>query len=104
MIAIAKTQYVLGDGKDLTVKNVTTFKPEGNRGKIFSPVLGMSQNVLVGGRVTQTDITGSFSQDIFKNVETGIQNIALLLMVTLVAFAVGYFVLSYKQKPVQLQK
>ena len=89
---------------DLTVKNVTTFKPEGNRGKIFSPVLGMSQNVLVGGRVTQTDITGSFSQDIFKNVETGIQNIALLLMVTLVAFAVGYFVLSYKQKPVQLQK
>ena len=89
---------------DLTVKNVTTFKPEGNRGKIFSPVVGVSQNVLVGGRTTQVDINGSFSQNIFKNVETGIQNIALLLMVTLVAFAVGYFVLSYKQKPVQLQK
>ena len=87
---------------NLSVGGITTFKPTSSRGRVYNPISGMSQNALIAGRATQVTITGDFN--INGNPETGVQNIALLLMVTLVAFTLGYLVLSYKQKPIQLQK
>ena len=87
---------------NLSVSGITTFKPTSSRGRVYSPVSGMSQNALIAGRASQVSIAGDFN--INGNPETGVQNIALLLMVTLVAFTLGYLVLSYKQKPIQLQR
>ena len=53
-----------------------------------------------GGSIETSDINTSF--DIVINAKTGVEDVAVLLMVTLVAFSLGYLVLSYKTKPVEL--
>ena len=53
-----------------------------------------------GGKVTSETIQGEFK--VITNAKTGVENVAMLLMVTLVAFTLGYLVLSYKNKPIQL--
>ena len=79
---------------------ITTFDPLSNRAKIYNPVFGAYQNAITGGVYADKVITGSV--DILVNSKTGVENAAVLLMVTLVAFSLGYLVLSYKGKPVEL--
>lgn len=88
---------------DFKLNNVVTFSPAGNRGRIYYPISAISQNALIGGKKSTTSINGTVDLELVGNPKTGIQNIALLLMVTLVAFTLGYLVLSYKQKPISLQ-
>jgi hypothetical protein len=40
--------------------------------------------------------------ELLVNAKTGVENVAILLMVTLVAFTLAYLLLSYKQKSIQL--
>ena len=53
-----------------------------------------------GGKLNVTNISTNFSDD--YNAKTGVENVAMLLMVTLVAFSLGYMVLSFKAKPLGL--
>ena len=79
---------------------ISKFDPEGLRGRIYQPVFILGQNVMSGGKIVTANINTSF--DIVINAKTGVEDIAVLLMVTLVAFSLGYLVLSYKAKPVEL--
>jgi len=87
---------------EFALSNVVTFSPATDRGRIYYPISSMSQNALIGGKTSLTTINGDLS--VVTNAKTGVQNIALLLMVTLVAFTLGYLALSYKQKPIDLQQ
>lgn len=86
----------------LKVEGVQTFKPAVNRGRVYYAVNSPSslQNAMSGGKVTSETIQGEFK--VITNAKTGVENVAMLLMVTLVAFTLGYLVLSYKNKPIQL--
>ena len=85
---------------DYKVDGIYTFTPEGNRGRIYYPNYVNSQNVITAGRMTTANITGQF--DLTTNPKTGVENVGVLLMVTLVAFSLGYLVLSFKAKPIGL--
>ncbi len=80
--------------------DVTTFSPSSNRGRIYSPNAGLYQNVITGGKYVDGKLSGTHTLTV--NAKTGVENVAVLLMVTLVAFSLGYLVLSYKNKPVEL--
>ena len=84
----------------LSIDGIETFKPASARGRVYYPYYTMGQNAMSGGKLSTTTITGNL--DFPTNSKTGVQNVALLLMVTLVAFTLGYLVLSYKTKPVSL--
>ena len=86
---------------NLTLSGITTFSPSGNRGTIFNPVAAMSQNAIVGGRTSTMNLTATINMDLVNNPKTGIQNVAMLLLVTLIAFTLGYIVLTYKEKPIK---
>ena len=79
---------------------ITKFVPDGLRGRIYQPIFTLGQNVMSGGSIETSDINTSF--DFVINAKTGVEDVAVLLMVTLVAFSLGYLVLSYKTKPVEL--
>ena len=53
-----------------------------------------------GGKIVNKNLETSV--ELVTNPETGVENVALLLMVTLVAFTLAYLLLSYKQKSVKL--
>ena len=100
-ISVDKKASVGSVAVGLSLDNVVTFSPASNRARIYTPLLSVGQNALSGGKVTNITITGDLQ--VVTNAKTGVQNVALLLMVTLVAFTLGYLVLSYKSKPVELQ-
>ena len=88
----------------LSLDNVITFKPETNRGRIYYPTNASKgfQNALSGGVIDKVSL--EYQDGITINPKTGVENIALLLMITLVAFTFGYLVLSYNSKPIQLNQ
>ena len=79
---------------------IIKFTPDGLRGRIYQPTFVLGQNVMSGGSTTTEGINASF--DVIVNAKTGVEDIAVLLMVTLVAFSLGYLVLSFKGKAVEL--
>ena len=107
---VAKDEnFYIGVGKNVNVGNVTASLSISNvisladsRGRIYNPATIMAQNALSGGVQDLVTINGNLT--VATNPKTGVQNIALLLMVTLVAFTLGYLVLSYKQKPIGLEQ
>ena len=88
----------------ITLNGIKTFIPASNRARVYYSEQGLSilQNAMSGGKATTANIQGEFS--VVTNAKTGVENIALLLMVTLVAFTLGYVVLSYKSKPMQFNQ
>ena len=84
----------------LELVDAVGFDPATNRGKVYSPIFVNAQNVMVGGKIKSITVEKDF--DLVYNPKTGVENIAVLLMVTLVAFSLGYLVLSYRAKPVGL--
>ena len=84
----------------VTLENAAMFKPSGDRGRVYFPTFTVGQNTISAGKIIHSNIVEEF--DFATNAKTGVENIALLLMVTLVAFTLAYLVLSYKQKPVKL--
>ncbi|UKI58524.1 MAG: hypothetical protein L6V81_03785 [Clostridium sp.] len=53
------------------------------------------QNIVVGGKVNKTNVVGTIKLE--YNPNTGVTNVALLFVVTMIAFGVGYLVLNYKK-------
>lgn len=102
------TQYFIKCLKAGKVTNVSikldakgkTFHPNVNRGRIYYSYYPLAQNVISGGKIDTVDLNETF--DFMFNPKTGVENIAILFVVTLAAFAIGYIVLSKKNKPIEL--
>lgn len=75
------------------------FEPSSNRGRIYYSNYALGQNVLSGGIIKPVTATQSFSLEF--NPKTGVEDVAILLVITLVSFAIGYFVLKFNNQPVQ---
>lgn len=101
-VAVDKNANVGNVSLGFTIGDVIVYPQDNNRGRVYYPIGSFGQNAMTGGKTSRTTINGDLS--VITNAKTGVQNIALLLMVTLVAFTLGYFVLSYKQKPIGLNQ
>lgn len=66
----------------------------------YSPYLVLNQSFITGRMTTEIDASATLSVDI--GPATGVENVAILLVVTLVSFSIGYLVLGYKNKPVEI--
>lgn len=84
----------------ITSPNGITFSPDSNRGRIYYSNYALAQNVVTGGKVSNVDISKTFA--IVTNPKTGVENVGILLIITLISFTLGYLVLNIKNKPVQL--
>ena len=49
-----------------------------------------------------TEIDASAVLNVDIGPATGVENVAILLVITLVSFSIGYLVLGYKNKPVEV--
>lgn len=99
--------YVIAD-KDANVTNVSVeiatengyvFEPANNRGRVYYSNYPLAQNVVTGGIVKPATATQSF--ELVFNPKTGVEDVAILLVITLVSFAIGYFVLKFNNQPAQ---
>lgn len=66
----------------------------------YSPYLVLNQSFITGRMTTEIDASATLTVDI--GPATGVQNVAILLIVTLVSFSIGYLVLGYKNKPMEI--
>lgn len=73
---------------------------ESNRGRVYEAYSPLVQNVASGGKATPVSADAELKIDI--NVHTGLVNIAGLFLMTMVVFSVGYLLLSYTNKKVEL--
>ena len=99
-IKVSKKAKIASVTGTASVANVSTFSPVSDRARVYTSVYPLSQNLMSGGKLNVTNISTNFSDD--YNAKTGVENVAMLLMVTLVAFSLGYMVLSFKAKPLGL--
>lgn len=98
-IKVAKNAKIANLKVNLSTQNALTFFPSTNRGRIYTSYYPLVQNVVSGGKIVNTDI--SKSVDIIFNPKTGVEDIAVLFAITLVAFSIGYLALVFKSKPVK---
>lgn len=98
-IKVAKNAKIANLKVNLSTQNALTFFPSTNRGRIYTAYYPLVQNVVSGGKIVNTDI--SKSVDIIFNPKTGVEDIAVLFAITLVAFSIGYLALVFKSKPVK---
>ncbi len=77
-----------------------TFEPSSNRGRVYYSSNPLTQNVASGGKIKSVEAENSIKIDV--NVHTGILNIASLFIMTLIVFSIGYLLLNYKNKQVEL--
>ena len=66
----------------------------------YSPYLVLNQSFITGRMTTEIDTSATLNVDI--GPATGVENVAILLVITLVSFSIGYLVLGYKNKPVDM--
>ncbi len=95
-----KKQKISSVTVSVKLENASVFDPLTDRGRLYQPVYRLQQNVMSGGKIVNKNLETTV--ELVTNPETGVENVALLLMVTLVAFTMAYLILSYKQKSVQL--
>jgi len=102
-------EFYVKCNKSASIANVTininttgalTFYPTSNRARIYYSHYAAAQNVISGGKIVTKDI--NLNYDLIFNPKTGVENIAILFVISLIAFSLGYLVLSYKNKPVEL--
>lgn len=99
-IECAKKQKISSVSVSVKLTGASVFDPLTNRGRIYFPQYKLEQNVMSGGKIVNKDLETAI--ELVTNPETGVENVALLLMVTLIAFTLAYLILSYKQKSVSL--
>lgn len=99
-VKCTKTSKTANVSIKLTTTNALTFYPSSNKGRIYYAHYPLTQNVVSGGKIVNIDIEKSF--DLVYNPKTGVENIAIIFVVTLIAFSLGYLAISYKNKPVEL--
>lgn len=85
---------------NLNTTDAVTFENETTRGRVYYAQYPLIQNTVSGG--IKTNVNVDQDVEITFNPKTGVQNVALIFVITLVAFTLGYVVLSYKNKPVEL--
>ncbi len=95
-----KSEKIANVSIKLALKGAATFEPATNRGRIYYAHYPFAQNVMSGGKIVNKDLEKQF--DLVYNPKTGVENVAVLLLITLVAFSLAYLVLSYKTKSVEL--
>lgn len=66
----------------------------------YSPYLVLNQSFITGRMTTEIDASAILNVDI--GPATGVENVAILLVVTLISFSIGYLVLGYKNKPMEM--
>lgn len=76
------------------------FVPTGNRGRVYYANSAFGQNVITGGKIELVVTNQNF--ELLFNPSTGVENVGMLFIVTIVAFGIGYFVLTRKNQPVEL--
>ena len=100
--------YVLTNKKS-KIANVTIeasapdakiFTPTGNRWRIYYANSVITQNVITGGKIETKAVNANF--ELLFNPSTGVENVGMLFIVTLIAFTIGYLVLNHKNQPVEL--
>ena len=80
--------------------NGYTFEPSSNRGRVYYAHDPLTQTVGTGGIIKAARADYSF--DIMINVKTGIANLALVFVLSLLIFSLGYMYIAYRNKPVEL--
>lgn len=83
----------------LETVNAKTLYPSSNRGKIYAPYYLLNQNVGSGGKVVDANITKTL--DLVFNPKTGVKDLAILFVIAIFAFGIGYLTLSLKNKPIK---
>ncbi len=73
---------------------------ESNRGRVYEAYSPLVQNVASGGKATPVSKEAELKIDV--NVHTGLVNIAGLFVMTMIVFSLGYLLLSYTNKKVEL--
>ena len=71
-----------------------------NRGRVYEAYSPLVQNVASGGKATPVSKEAELKIDV--NVHTGLVNIAGLFVMTMIVFSLGYLLLSYTNKKVEL--
>ena len=99
-IKVLKTTKLSKVTVSASIVDALHFSPESNRGRIYSSVVSYQQMVASGGKIIKTSKTIDASIDL--NPKTGIEDIATILLITLAAFTMGYLVLRYKNKPLEI--
>ena len=100
-IKVEKNKKITNLKIKLNAKDAITFEPNENRGRIYYSYYPLSQNVISGGKYVKVD-TGTTVELVF-NPKTGYENnTALLFVVTLIGFSLGYVALIMKNKSVEL--
>ncbi len=100
--------YILVNKKEIaetivltaTSTGAYTFEPQTNRGRVYYSVNPLTQNVISGGivKAVSTDTT----IEILVNPKTGIPSLALVFIVTLCLFSIGYVLIIKFNKPIKL--
>lgn len=73
---------------------------DNEKGKIYYANYENQQNVITGLKYEDVNATNEF--ELTYNPKTGVPNIAIVFIITLIAFSLGYLALSYNNKSMEL--
>ncbi len=73
---------------------------DSERGTIYYANNVMNQNVITG--LGYANVEASVTKSLTYNPKTGVPNIAIVFVITLIAFSLGYLALSYNKKSMEL--
>lgn len=74
---------------------------ENQKGTIYYATYALNQNVITG--LGYVDVQGNLTDSLTFNPKTGVPNIAIVFVITLIAFSLGYLALSYNNKAMELK-
>ena len=105
-IKVKKSAKVSGVKLQTKATNVYTFEFDtaskaDYRGVVYQPENVLLRDVVAGGTTTSLASIDN-TTDIVFNPKTGVENVAIVFVITLIAFSLGYLVLNYKNQPVEL--
>jgi len=84
----------------LTGKNAKSFSPSTNRARVYYANNPMLQNVMSGGKIVDVTVENSF--DLVFNPKTGVNNLAIIFIISIVAFTLGYIVINSRSQEINL--
>lgn len=84
----------------LSMADAYIFEPQTNRGKVYYSSNPLTQNVISGGIVKK--VSSQETLEILVNPKTGINNVAILFIVTLSLFSIIYLLIIKIYKPIKL--
>lgn len=104
-IKVKKSAKISGVKLSYSTDHAYSIKYEGKRalrGNVYYPHNVLLKDVVAGGVYNNLGNGASDTKDIVFNPKTGVENVAIVFVITLIAFSLGYLVLNYKSKPVEL--